>query len=199
MNNLETLYLKMSSKILDILAKRHNEWLNMAKSFKLNNSDANELVQEMYLRMYDYTKDVKRIMYNETEINTFYIYITLRNLYYSKFTNYNKNKKTVLFSDIDTEKFNYIMNQIVYDVDEYNDNYKKKVNLEALYNKIEDVIEEWYWYDKKLTKLYLNTDMSMRDISKETKISLSSIFNTLTNAKEKIRKESKEEYKKYKS
>ena len=199
MNNLETLYFKMSSKILDILAKRHNEWLNMAKSFKLNNSDANELVQEMYLRMYDYTKDVKRIMYNETEINTFYIYITLRNLYYSKFTNYNKNKKTVLFSDIDTEKFNYIMNQIVYDVDEYNDNYKKKVNLEALYNKIEGVIEEWYWYDKKLTKLYLNTDMSMRDISKETKISLSSIFNTLTNAKEKIRKKTKEEYKKYKS
>ncbi len=41
--------------------------------------------------------------------------------------------------------------------------------------------------------------MSMRDISKETKISLSSIFNTLTNAKEKIRQESKEEYKKYKS
>ena len=199
MNNLETLYLKMSSKILDILAKRHNEWLNMAKSFKLNNSDANELVQEMYLRMYDYTKDVKRIMYNETEINTFYIYITLRNLYYSKFTNYNKNKKTVLFSDIDTEKFNYIMNQIVYDVDKHNDNYKKKVNLEALYNKIEGVIEEWYWYDKKLTRLYLNTNMSMRDISKETKISLSSIFNTLTNAKEKIRKKTKEEYKKYKS
>ena len=41
--------------------------------------------------------------------------------------------------------------------------------------------------------------MSMRDISKETKISLSSIFNTLTNAKEKIRKKTKEEYKKYKS
>lgn len=188
----------MSSKILDILAKRHNEWLNMAKSFKLNDSDANELVQDMYLRMYDYTKDVKRIMYNETEINTFYIYITLRNLYYSKFTNYNKNKKTVLFSDIDNEKFNYIMNQITFDIDVYNDNYKKKVNLEALYDKIDSIIDKWYWYDKKLTKLYLNTDMSMRDISKETKISLSSIFNTLTNAKEKIRKESKEEYKKYK-
>jgi DNA-directed RNA polymerase specialized sigma subunit len=105
----------------------------------------------------------------------------------------------VLFSDIDNEKFNYIMNQIVYDVEKHNDNYKKKVNLEALYNKIDSVIEDWYWYDKKLTKLYLNTNMSMRDISKETKISLSSIFNTLTNAKEKIRKESEEEYKKYKS
>lgn len=199
MNNLETLYLKMSSNILDILAKRHTEWLNMAKSFKLDNNDANELVQNMYLRMYDYTKDVKRIMYNEKEINTFYIYITLRNLYYSKFTNYKKKNKTVLFSDIDKENFKYIINKMSYDIDDFEDNYKKKVNLEALCNKIDSVIDDWYWYDKKLTKLYLNTDMSMRDISKETKISLSSIFNTLTNAKEKIRKESKEEYKKYKS
>ena len=52
----------MNSKILHILAKRHNEWLNMAKSFKLNDSDANELVQDMYLRMYDYTKDVKSVL-----------------------------------------------------------------------------------------------------------------------------------------
>ncbi len=199
MNNLETLLLQMSSKILDILAKRHTEWVKMAKAFKISEDKANELVQEMYLRMYDYTKDVKRIMYNEKEINTFYIYITLRNLYYSKFTSYKKKNKTILFSDIDEENFKHIINKMSYDIDEFEDNYKKKVNLEALYNKIDSVIEDWYWYDKKLTKLYLNTDMSMRDISKETKISLSSIFNTLTNAKEKIRKESKKEYKKYKS
>ena len=199
MNNLETLLLQMSSKILNILAKRHTEWVKMAKAFKISEDKANELVQEMYLRMHDYTKDVKRIMYNEKEINTFYIYITLRNLYYSKFTNYKKKNKTILFSDIDEENFKHIINKMSYDIDEFEDNYKKKVNLEALYNKIDSVIEDWYWYDKKLTKLYLNTDMSMRDISKETKISLSSIFNTLTNAKEKIRKESKKEYKKYKS
>lgn len=199
MNNLETLLLQMSSKILDILAKRHTEWVKMAKAFKISEDKANELVQEMYLRMHDYTKDVKRIMYNEKEINTFYIYITLRNLYYSKFTSYKKKNKTILFSDIDEENFKHIINKMSYDIDEFEDNYKKKVNLEALYNKIDSLIEDWYWYDKKLTKLYLNTDMSMRDISKETKISLSSIFNTLTNAKEKIRKESKKEYKKYKS
>ena len=199
MNNLETLLLQMSSKILDILAKRHTEWVKMAKAFKISEDKANELVQDMYLRMHDYTKDVKRIMYNEKEINTFYIYITLRNLYYSKFTSYKKKNKTILFSDIDEENFKHIINKMSYDIDEFEDNYKKKVNLEVLYNKIDSVIEDWYWYDKKLTKLYLNTDMSMRDISKETKISISSIFNTLTNAKEKIRKESKKEYKKYKS
>jgi DNA-directed RNA polymerase specialized sigma24 family protein len=194
----------MSSKILHILAKRHNEWLTMAKSFKLTEDDANELVQEMYLRMHDYTKDIDRIMYNETEINTFYIFITLRNLYYSKFTNYNKkNKKLLLFSDLhnshDKEKLEDILNKLSYDLEKHKDSYKKKINLEALFAKIEDIIDDWYWYDKKLTKLYLNTEMSMRDISKETKISLSSIFNTLTNAKEKIRKESEKEYRKYKS
>ena len=189
----------MSSKILDILAKRHDEWIKMAKSFKLNNNDAKELVQEMYLRMYNYTKDVGRIMYNDNEINTFYIYITLRNLYYSNYTNYKKKKKITVFTDIDDEKYNYIINNIAYNEDEILHNYNKKIDLEALYNKIDNIIDDWYWYDKKLTKLYLNTEMSMRDISKETKISLSSIFNTLTNAKEKIRQESKEEYKKYKS
>ncbi len=189
----------MSSNILDILAKRHKEWVNMAKSFKLNNNDANELVQEMYVRMYDYTKDVSRIMYNEKEINTFYIYITLRNLYYSRFTNYKKKNKITVFTDIDDDQYNYIIDNITYNTEETTFNYEKKIQLEDLYNKIDSIIDNWYWYDKKLTKLYLNTTMSMRDISKETKISLSSIFNTLTNAKEKIRKESKEEYKKYKS
>ena len=187
----------MSSKILNILAKKHTDWIRMAKSFKLSSNDANELVQEMYLRIHDYTKDVNKIMYNETEVNTFYVYITLKNLYYSKF-GYRKKKKVYLFSEISTDDHNYLYHKMKCDMLEDRKNKEKKINLEALYDKIDEVIEEWYWYDKKLTKLYLNTNMSMRDISKETKISLSSIFNTLTNAKEKIRKESEKEYKKYK-
>lgn len=191
----------MSVEILNILSKRHREWVKMAKSFNLSDNDANEIVQEMYLRLYNYTKSVDKIMYNKEEVNTFYIYITLRNLFYSKFTNYgkSKNKKMILFSDIDEDKFNSLINRMVDDNQEYDDNIKKKINLEQLCDKIDSIIEDWYWYDKKLTKLYFNTKMSMRDISKETKISLSSIFNTLTNAKEKIRNETKEEYKKYKS
>lgn len=191
----------MSSKIIDVLSKRHNEWIKMAQSFKLSKDDANEIVQEMYLRLHDYTRDVNKIMYSKKEVNTFYIYITLRNLYYSGFTNYGKSpksKKMILFSEIDTDDFDALINRISEDYDEINDDLMKKINLDVLCDKIDEVIEDWYWYDKKLTKLYLNTDMSMRDISKETKISLSSIFNTLTNAKEKIRQKVGQEYKKYK-
>ena len=112
MINLKTLYLKMKTNILDILATKHHDWIKMASSFKLNKNDANELVQEMYIRMYDYTKDINRIMYKENEINTFYIYITLRNLYYTNYTNYGKRKKITLFTDIE-EQYNYGINKAV--------------------------------------------------------------------------------------
>jgi len=198
---LNKLNLYWLSKILNILAKRHTEWLRMASSFKINNEDANEIVQEMYIRMHDYTKDIERIMYNEKEINTFYIYITMRNIYYSKFLQFGKsvkNKKIFLFSEFNRDDIYKLYEDVVEDYNDFIDNYEKKVKLEELFDVIDKEIDDWYWYDKKLTRLYFNTKMSMRDISKETKISLSSIFNTLTNAKEKIRKKAKEHYKKYK-
>tara|TARA_Y100000592_G_scaffold23342_2_gene36246 strand:- start:2896 stop:3420 length:525 start_codon:yes stop_codon:yes gene_type:complete len=174
----------------------------MAKSFGLSDDDANEIVQEMYVRIYEYTKDIKKIMYNETEVNTFYIYITLRNLYYSNFAKYGKSiktKKIFLFTEMDDNSIKKVYNNYYEDYELYMQNVNKKKRLDTLFTKIEQTIDSWYWYDKKLTKLYFDSGMSMRDLSKETKISLSSIFNTLTNAKEKIRQNTKEEYKKYKS
>ncbi len=192
----------MNCEILDILSNKHQDWFNMAKSFGLSNDDANEIVQEMYIRIYDYTKDIKKIMYNKTEVNTFYIYITLRNLYYSNFAKYGKSiktKKIFLFTEMDDNSIKKVYNNYFEDYESYMQTVSKKKSLDKLHEKIEQTIDSWYWYDKKLTKLYFDSGMSMRDLSKETKISLSSIFNTLTNAKEKIRQNTKEEYKKYKS
>jgi|TARA_R100000988_G_scaffold99935_2_gene69786 DNA-directed RNA polymerase specialized sigma24 family protein len=201
MKALKTFYF-VSCKILNILSNKHQDWFNMAKSFGLSDDDANEIVQEMYIRVHDYTRDIKKIMYNEKEVNTFYIYITLRNLYYSNFAKYGKSiktKKIYLFTEMDENKFNKLFNNYYEDYELYTQGVNKKKNLDKLHDKIEKTIDSWYWYDKKLTKLYFNSGMSMRDLSKATKISLSSIFNTLTNAKEKIRESTKEEYRKYKS
>ena len=46
---------------------------------------------------------------------------------------------------------------------------------------IDEHINNWHWYDAKLFKLYRDTDMSIRKIAKETKISWVSIFNTIKN------------------
>jgi DNA-directed RNA polymerase specialized sigma24 family protein len=189
-------------RVIDLLAQKNDDWIRMAKSFKITDDQANEIVQEMYLRINDYVKDVKKIMYDDKQINTFYVYITLRNIYYSNFYNTGKNiknRKVIYFSDIvDKDDSRKLAKYMIEDPEDIQNNIQKKIKLDNLIDKIEDEINSWYWYDKKMTKLYMNTKMSMRDISKETKISLSSIFNTLTNAKEKIRKVADKEYKKYK-
>jgi len=189
-------------RLIDLLAQKHNDWIRMAKSFKITDDQANEIVQEMYLRVTDYVKDVKKIMYDEKEINTFYVYITLRNIYYSNFYNTGKNiknRKVIYFSEIiDKADSRALGKYMIENPEEIYANIDRKKKLDVLVDKIEEEIETWYWYDKKMTKLYMNTKMSMRDISKETKISLSSIFNTLTNAKERIRQISEKEYRQYK-
>ena len=48
-------------RVIDLLAQKNDDWIRMAKSFKITDDQANEIVQEMYLRMYDYTKDVKKL------------------------------------------------------------------------------------------------------------------------------------------
>jgi len=69
------------------------------------------------------------------------------------------------------------------------------------YSKILDVLDEeitnWHWYDQKLFKLYKDTDLSMRDISKETSISVTSIFHTIKQCKTRINESVGENYEDY--
>ena len=76
-------------RLIDKLADKHKDWIRMAKSFGCSDDDANELVQQMYVRLTKYVDDPKRIMYDKESLNTYYVYITLRNLY---LTNFHKNK-----------------------------------------------------------------------------------------------------------
>lgn len=179
----------MEKQVIDILADKHKDWFFMAKSFGVSDDEANELVQQMYIRVSDYVSDVKKIMYNKTEVNTYYVYVTLRNLFLSNF--HKIDKRVVYESDVSSASFDHQQTLINLE--------QEKEYFDEVIDKIDSLVDKWYWYDKRVFKIHFYDQMSMRKIAKETKISLSSIFNTLTNAKEKIRKESKEEYKKYKS
>jgi DNA-directed RNA polymerase specialized sigma24 family protein len=174
-------------KLIDKLSKKHKDWVYMAMSFGMNRESANEIVQEMYIRVTKYVDDPERIMYNEKELNNYYIYVTLRNLFLSRF---HSNKKSNHFS-LDE------INEELMHIKECNTEYED--SFDVLIRKIEQTVDSWYWYDKKLWNIHFKNELSMRRISRETRISLSSIFNTLTNGKKNIRKESKEEYKRYKN
>jgi len=170
-------------RLIDVLADKHKDWHNMAKSFGCNDEDAHELVQEMYIRITKYVEDKDKIMYNEKEVNTYYIYVTLRNLYLSGFHLNMKKKHLPINDSIDFE-------YITIDID-------KESSFNNLVDKIDSLVSSWYWYDKKIWDIHFYNKMSMRQIAKATKISLSSIFNTLSNGKEEIREKTIEDYKEY--
>jgi hypothetical protein len=62
---------------------------------------------------------------------------------------------------------------------------------------IDEEIDNWHWYDKKLFKLYRDTDLSMRDIASETNISLISIFHSIKNYKEILKNKFEKDYQDY--
>ena len=130
----------------------------------------------------DISEDIVQDMYlkyNENfvinnEPNRAYIWITLRNIFLTEI----KQKELINFEEtepIDEQLFQSIM---------------QRANKE---------MKKWHWYDKKLFEIYIYNDLSMRDIAKETNISLRSIFSTIKYCKERLNKELKEDYIKLKS
>ena len=71
---------------------------------------------------------------------------------------------------------------------------EKHEALERIHLKIHEEMENWHWYDSMLFKVYKEGNASMRDIAKDSGISLTSIFNTLKNCKERLRDEVGEDY-----
>ena len=154
-----------------------------------------DLVQEMYIRIHKYITDQEKIYYQDKGINRFYIWTVLRNMWKSVQTLKSKNP-IVSFSE-------YYGDMEIDDNQSESPNdftFQQKKAYNKLLDKINKTVEDWdYWYDKKLFELYFNSDMSMRDISHKTKISLTSIFNSCKNYKSKIMEEHFEDYLDYKN
>ena len=153
----------------------------MAKSFKCSDDTANEVVQEMYIRLSKYIDNPERIMYDEDNINTYYVYVTMRNIY---LTGIQKRNRYVEYKPINEEAF-----------EEFDK--EREYAMEKILNGIRSRVEKWYWYDKKLWEIHFDRQMSMRAIAAATTISLSSIFNTLKSCKNKIREEFGEDIEDY--
>ena len=162
------------------VAEHHKEWIKVVQ--KLGEYEvAEDIVQETYIALWKYAS-AEKILDANGEVRKGYVFFTLRSLYYQY---YNK-KKTInkvpfdgcweLFDDSNIEEHNA-----------YND----------ICLMIDEEIDNWHWYDKKLFKLYRDTDMSMRDIASETNISLISIFHSIKNYKEILKNKFEREYQDY--
>lgn len=195
------------NKVLEVLAKNHDDWIKMAGSFGLNSCDVEDIVQEMYVCVDKAVSDVSRIMYSKDKVNTFYIYTTLKHLHWQNFHKAGNIRKRIdlrysselKYSDSDDDLSMYknymdLQNSVL---DEFDVDYKEKLTDVDMFNKIKTIYSDWHWYDKKIFDLYFKDDMSMRQLASKTKISLSSIFNTIDNCRDKLKNKMKKDWDNY--
>ena len=150
-------------KLLEEVSKYHAEWVALVKSFG-EDFYTEDIVQEMYLRINEYTT-YDKVIKNGT-LNKGYIYFVLRNLF-----------------------LNYVQLKSRFEVIRLDDNFDISHDSYIEFeNRIEDEIKTWHHYDEKLFNLYIDSGLSIRQLSKGTGIHYSSIFHTLKKCKQKLKK-----------
>ena len=156
---------------METIYAQHNKWVNIVKN--LGGGDFSEdIVQEMYIKLMN-------IELKKQTADTFVYYI-LRNM------TYDLHRKQRKVCKIDLEELRYLCAE----------GSDRKEELEKIHERIEQEVDSWHWYDEMLWKLY-KEGRSMRELSNETKISLSSIFHTIKTCKERISEAVGEDYEDY--
>ena len=155
-------------KIISDLAIMHDKFFR-EKAFLIckDKHDADDLVQEMYLKLYRYD-NLKLKAIHEKGVLKFICIRILNQLFLDS-------KRKV--------KHEYSTNLV--------ELYLNNKNFEEEKEKAEHIrnyFKDLYWFDSRLFDEYVSTDSTMRELSEQTGISLRSIYNAITRAKTELRK-----------
>tara|TARA_R100000482_G_scaffold43343_1_gene15116 strand:- start:68 stop:664 length:597 start_codon:yes stop_codon:yes gene_type:complete len=178
---------------MELLSKYHKLWISMGISMGIPKHLVEDFVQEMYLRLNKYVKNPEKIMYNETDVNKFYVYITIKNLY----NDYLKERSKHHMVRLDDIEVSFEVVETTSEAQLKQEVQKQKAE-EKLVDLIQQEVGSWdRWYDQKLFKIYYETDISMRKLSADTNISVTSIFNSCKNYKEILNTKFAEDFQDY--
>lgn len=153
---------------MKLIANKHKDWVQICMSFGCKKELAEDLTQEMYIKiMLLIEKKGLDIMYNEKEINYYYIFKTLRTLFYD----YKRKGKNINFVSI--ENVTLITND---------------VNYQEPYDKVQEELSRMFWYDRKVFEIINSGDESIAEFSRKSKIQYYSLYNTYQKVKKKLKK-----------
>ncbi len=111
-------------------------------------------------------------MYNETEINHFYIFRTLRSLFID-LTRKQSKINIVGYEELDESL----------KAPEYNE----IDDVEKFYKMVNNALDTYHWYDKKIYQ-YIEAGESIKGLSDKTTISYYSVYNTYNKVKKRLEK-----------
>jgi DNA-directed RNA polymerase specialized sigma24 family protein len=154
--------------LLSKIFKKHRIWIDIVSSFGCNKDTAEDIVQEMYIKIQKNINNGLDINYDD-DYNYYYIFKTLK----SMFVDLKRKESKVFIFNIDDQPsyFNHI-----------ND-----VNYQEAYKKVQTELDKLYWYDKKVYQL-LEGNESVAKLSRKTNIPYHSLYNTYRKVLERLKK-----------
>ena len=153
-------------KDIEKLYKKHKTWIKIVKCFGCNNAMAEDLVQEMYIKIIIKIRAGLDIKYNKTEINYYYIFRTLNSL----FIDLTRKKKNIHIEGLENVK-----------------NMEDDPDYLGTYEQVQKALDKMYWYDKRIFEL-INSGESIASLSRKTHIPYYSLYNTYTKVKTILKK-----------
>jgi hypothetical protein len=156
----------MVQKTMIKVAAKHKEWIDIVLSFGCDQETSEDIVQEMYIKIQLKLEKGLDIMYDEKEINYYYIFKTLKTLFYD-LKRKGKNIKIVSLDEIQLTT--------------------SDVNYKEPYDKIQEELSKMFWYDRKVFEI-INSGESIAEFSRKSLIHYYSLYNTYKKVKSKLKK-----------
>jgi len=153
--------------VIEKIYNRHNEWVYMVSKYGCNRDTAEDIVQEMYLRLIVYLRKTNNdITYND-DVNLYFIARTLKSI----FIDHIRKEKRNPVDPFDERLIQYI--EVEQD---------DIINFDQRYEKIQKALSKMYWFDKKVYEI-IESGVKVSELSEKTTIPYYTIYNTYNRVK----------------
>ena len=164
----------MTNEILTLVAKKHDTWVDIVQSFGCTKRIAEDITQEMYIKIHmQLEKGSLDIMFKD-EINYYYIFKTLKTLFID-LKRKSKNVHVIWLDDHLEESgdANYLYNDVSY---------------EETYKRVTDELKKMHWYERRVFEI-INGGEKIAELSRKSKIGYYALYFTYQKVKDKLKKE----------
>ena len=166
-----------NNDVLIILSQQQTRWEEITNKLLFYNSKvkASDVVQDMYIKVFDeLTKD--NLKAENVIVNNEPHYGIIKNII-----------SRILIEKSKLEKHHLNIDELEKEIEHIPLN-KTDVNIDA---KIDEVLAQMYWFDRKLFNLYRKEFHSIRSLSKATNISHVTVYKTISKCKKLLAKKVK--------
>lgn len=171
--------------MLDKIASYHTFWQKCLTNFGASKEEADDIIQDMYLKMAT-DVDLEKIRYGKDDINKYYIYITLKNLFLLSKKDKLLNNSFSLDEELgltDSDDYSIARDEALFDII---DDIREEISKESIFS--QKLFEVYYRVSVNNPTNYVDAeDLSQRDIAKGSHVSLSTIFLHLKRMKDKLK------------